>query len=709
MVTPINAPALPADYLERVYAGVLGKLIGVYLGRPFENWTHQRILAELGHIKYYVNDKLNLPIVVPDDDVAGTFAFVRALEEHGVSPDLSSEAIGKTWLNQVVEGKSIFWWGGRGISTEHTAYLNLKDGIAGPHSGSIATNGTTVAEQIGAQIFIDAWALVAPGKPALAAQLADAAGKVSHDGESVYAAKLWAAMEAEAFVSNDIDHLLDTGLSFIPSDSTIARVIAQVRAWVKEDGDDGWLVTRQRIEDTFGYDKFGGMCHVVPNHAIMVLSILTAKNDFSRSMEIINTCGWDTDCNAGNVACLMAIVVGLEGLEKDADWRGPIADRALISIADNGYAVNNAARITLDIANLGRQLAGKARLPVPKNGAQYHFSLPGSVQGFRLHGQDQAGKIYQGQSEFGPALAIQADGRTELTTTTAMPKEITTFRSGYQFTNSPLVYTGQTLRATLRADSTLAQPAEVKFRIYAYNDDDEIYPIDSDASVTLTPGAGEQVLEWKVPAIEGSQPIVEAGVVVTGTGKVWLDSFGWVGQPDFTLVRPKSKEFPPRAATMWDLAWIASVDVFRGYAGKTVFIAQNHGQGLLSYGTREWTDYRVTVPDLTLKLGSPAGVAVRVQGLRRFYALVLEEAEGKKVASLVKQYDEKRTVLASTPFEWAVDTPYEVVLEAKGSSIKGSIGGVSLSVSDDSFDGGALGFVVTSGAVAAGSVRVQPA
>jgi hypothetical protein len=30
---------LPPDYIERVYAGVLGKIIGVYLGRPFEGWT----------------------------------------------------------------------------------------------------------------------------------------------------------------------------------------------------------------------------------------------------------------------------------------------------------------------------------------------------------------------------------------------------------------------------------------------------------------------------------------------------------------------------------------------------------------------------------------------------------------------------------------------------------------------------------------------
>jgi ADP-ribosylglycohydrolase len=184
---------IPADYVERVYAGVLGKLIGVYVGRPFEGWTHQRVMQELGHIRYYVHQKFNLPLVVTDDDVSGTFVFIRAMEEHGVSVDLSAEEIGETWLNNTVEKKSIFWWGGRGVSTEHTAYLNLKPGIKAPASGSISTNGRAVAEQIGAQIFIDGWALMSPGNPSLAAKLAGAAGSVSHDGDSVSAAKLWAA------------------------------------------------------------------------------------------------------------------------------------------------------------------------------------------------------------------------------------------------------------------------------------------------------------------------------------------------------------------------------------------------------------------------------------------------------------------------------------------------------------------------------------
>ena len=214
---------IPDDYLERVYAGVLGKLVGVYLGRPFEGWTHQKIMKELGPIEYFVHERLGQPLVVTDDDVAGTFTFVRALEDHGVGADLSAEEIGKSWLNYIVEERSILWWGGNGISTEHTAWLNLKKGVPAPQSGAIATNGATVAEQIGAQIFIDGWALVAPAQPKLAARLAEQAGKVSHDGVAVHAAMLWAAMEAEAFVSRDVDRLIDTGLSVIPEGSPIAR------------------------------------------------------------------------------------------------------------------------------------------------------------------------------------------------------------------------------------------------------------------------------------------------------------------------------------------------------------------------------------------------------------------------------------------------------------------------------------------------------
>ncbi|HXD10266.1 MAG TPA: ADP-ribosylglycohydrolase family protein, partial [Anaerolineales bacterium] len=181
--------AVPPDYYELVYAGVLGKIIGVYLGRPFEGWTHEQIMATLGEIKYYVNDRHDLPLrnhqlVVTDDDISGTFTFLRALPDYNNTLDLTPAQIGQTWLNYIIENRTILWWGGLGNSTEHTAFLRLREGIPAPDSGSIAMNGRSVAEQIGAQIFIDGWGLIAPGDPALAADLARRAASVSHDGEA---------------------------------------------------------------------------------------------------------------------------------------------------------------------------------------------------------------------------------------------------------------------------------------------------------------------------------------------------------------------------------------------------------------------------------------------------------------------------------------------------------------------------------------------
>ena len=79
---------ITSDYAERVYAGVLGKIIGVFLGRPFENWSYERIMRELGPINYYVNEKLDFPLPVSDDDITGTFTFLRAFKDFNYKKDL---------------------------------------------------------------------------------------------------------------------------------------------------------------------------------------------------------------------------------------------------------------------------------------------------------------------------------------------------------------------------------------------------------------------------------------------------------------------------------------------------------------------------------------------------------------------------------------------------------------------------------------------
>ncbi|RYG15301.1 ADP-ribosylglycohydrolase family protein, partial [bacterium] len=274
---------IPKDYLERVYAGVLGKIIGVYLGRPIENWSHERIAETFGEIDRYVHEERGRRLVVTDDDISGTFTFLRALEDSGYDPDLTPAQIGEAWLNYIIEGKTILWWGGMGNSTEHTAYLRLKHGIEAPASGAIETNGKVTAEQIGAQIFIDGWGLVCPSDPARAADFARRAASVSHDGEAVYGAQIVAALVASAFVERDIDRLLDLALAQIPTDCTIRRLIDDLRAW-RATGET-WRESRARLEQNYGYDKYPGVCHIVPNHGLVILALLHGAGDFDESLK----------------------------------------------------------------------------------------------------------------------------------------------------------------------------------------------------------------------------------------------------------------------------------------------------------------------------------------------------------------------------------------------------------------------------------------
>ena len=399
--------SFPADYVERVYAGVLGKIIGVYLGRPFEGWTYERIMAELGEVWYYVHEKLGKPLIVADDDISGTFTFVRAMEDHGLSADITAEQIGQTWLNYIVEERAILWWGGMGASTEHTAFLRLKNGIPAPRSGSKELNSTIVAEQIGAQIFIDGWAMVAPGNPRLAADLARKAGSVSHDGEALYGAMVVAAMESLAFVEQDWDKLLDGALAFIPSDCTIARVIRELRNLRKSEPD--WRKAFAFVKANYGYDKFGGGCHMVPNHALIILACLWGDDDFQKSQMIVNTCGWDTDCNAANVGCLLGIKKGLAGIDAGADFRSPLADRILLPTADGGSCITDAVAQTYRLVNIGRALAGEKPL-APKNGARFHFSLAGSVQGFAIEDSPECRGTAMLANPAGKSLEIHLNG-----------------------------------------------------------------------------------------------------------------------------------------------------------------------------------------------------------------------------------------------------------------------------------------------------------
>jgi ADP-ribosylglycohydrolase len=737
---------IPPRYQERVYAGVLGKIIGVLLGRPFEMWDHQRIIDELGPIHYYVHERLGKPLLVVDDDISGTFTFVRALEEHQIDPngqsDEISRQIGQTWLNNVVEKRSVFWWGGYGISTEHTAFRNLTQTVnedpprdpprrvTAPESGAIAKNGQTIAEQIGAQIFIDGWGMVAPGQPELAAQLAKGAARVSHDGEAVNAAVLWAVMEAEAFNSDDVDHLLDTGLRAIDPECLVARLIADVRSWTAEDGD--WNETRQRIQDNYGYDRYPGTCHIIPNHGIMIMALLYGGSSFDEAMHIINTCGWDTDCNSGNVGCLLALMHGLAAFEGDRDWRGPLYDRVLISSADGGYSINNAARIALDIANHGRRLAGEMAVPPPKRGAQFHFTLPGSVQGFHVAHKpaEQNVSIRQDSGDDWSGLAIKLprldadDEPVEVMTDTFVDQTTVDNLGHYELMACPLIYPGQRLSAVVYSSRADVSSLKVRLRIKAYNSSDQLETFDGEATEFQD---GMCNIRWQIPSEYENQPIQQIGIAFSAEerfdgGTVRLDFLKFTGAPQMILRRP---EVAPGEAEnsnkMWHRSWVNAVETFHNW-GPSFQIAHDQGEGMISQGTRQWKNYKVVVSGFQVQLSKAAGVAVRVQGIHRWYALMfLEDTNGGRRVALMRARDNDRILLikagedlrdenaprAEVDFDWSVDEKYEVTVSVEQDTITASVGPVELQAIITYYGDGGMGLVVSNGSLSAQSIEVR--
>jgi ADP-ribosylglycohydrolase len=704
----VSYMSFPIDYTEKVYAGILGKIIGVYLGRPFEGWTYDQIMANLGEIKYYVNDRRDLSLrnhqlIVTDDDISGTFTFLRAMPDYGNSMGLTPAQIGQTWLNYIIENRTILWWGGLGNSTEHTAYLRLKDGITAPHSGSLALNGKVVSEQIGAQIFIDGWGLISPGDPAIAAELARRAASVSHDGEAIYGAQVIAALISHAFVESDLDRLLDTAVALIPIDSIIYRLIADIREWHTCAPND-WRATRAKLAANYGYDKYGGNCHIVPNHGLVILSLLHSQGNFTHAQTIVNTCGWDTDCNAANVGCILGVRNGLSAFDAGPDWRGPVADQLYLPTADGGRAISDALRETDFLLETAYAIHGENYVH-PKNGARFHFSGPGSVQGFRAQDNrltlentpdptDSCRRLLTIRYRLNPGEM------SAVFTPTFIPPEAMDM-PGYNLLASPTLYQGQIVHAAVLASDSNIEPIKVGIIIQSYGEIDDVV-LTPGPITELSPGNSTE-LEWQIPDLGGAA-IAQVGISITsdktGEGIIHLDRLSWDDSPKVTFCRPVT------AGRMWKRQWVNAVDYFDDEFGEAFRVIQNRGRGFIITGTREWMNYSVQAT-ITPHLVKAFGLAVRFQGLERYYALLLTD---QKAIKLIKRLNGE-TVLEEVAFSWRFGQSYQLKMDVQDNQIKTWVDGRFLFSQDDpgrSLAGGGIALVCEEGRIGADLVSVMP-
>lgn len=324
------------NYREKVIGCWLGKAVGGTLGQPYEGCDGPLNLT------YYNPVPTDM---IPNDDLDLQVLWACTLNDIK-EPAVDRDVLACAWLKHVE-----FPWDEYGV-----AIRNLRNGIPAPYSGSYDNWFT---DGLGAAIRSEIWACLAPNEPELAAKYAYEDACVDHDGNGIYAEQFLAALESAAFVENDINKLLDIGLSVIPVKSSLFLAIKDTIEWCKQTTD--WLVIRQQILDKWGNENF---TDAVMNIPFAVMSLLLGKGDFSKTICLSVNCGRDADCTTATVGAILGII---DPDCIDEKWLKPIGRKLVINDGITGiHPPDTLDGFTDMIINLRKKVTLRKEKSVPQ-------------------------------------------------------------------------------------------------------------------------------------------------------------------------------------------------------------------------------------------------------------------------------------------------------------------------------------------------------
>ncbi len=262
---------------------------------------------------------------------------------------------------------------------------------------------------------------------------------------------------------------------------------------------DDWHAAYHFIAERWG--DYPGVVHIIPNAAVIIMALLYGEGDFSRTIQIANMAGWDTDCNVGNVGAIMGVAVGLEGIEWR--WREPMNDLLVAASVIGTRNLSDAASDARLMAGLGQQIAGE---PAPAAGLRYPFDLPGSTHGFRYRSHlGTVVALRQADHSEGGALRItmrklKKKGEAQVFVPTYVrPNRLSSNYYGASF--SPTIYPGQTVRARLRLPADA--PTQLQAGLYVWDDNHD--QGHHSPAVSLQPGQWQEFefpdsgIGWRLP------------------------------------------------------------------------------------------------------------------------------------------------------------------------------------------------------------------
>lgn len=327
----------PDDVLfDRIHGAWLGRIAGCMLGKPVEGWPKERLAAYLKFIgEYPLADYVppasgELPEgvergpqgwsargawthAVMDDDTNYTVLGLKILEEKGL--DFTTADVGWMWLQNLPYNHV--------CTAERQAYLNLANQLP---IAEVPVYLNPYREWIGAQIRADFWGYCAPGWPEKAAEFAYRDAALSHVKNGIYGEMFCAAAISAALVTNDVQGIIQAGLSEVPQQSRLAETVRDCLRWREECAT--WEEAFERLMQTY-YARYSWV-HTNNNLAVVLIALLYGWPDFEQVITISVMQGLDSDCNGATAGSIAGAALGAKALP--GKWTQPLGGKLETSI-----------------------------------------------------------------------------------------------------------------------------------------------------------------------------------------------------------------------------------------------------------------------------------------------------------------------------------------------------------------------------------------
>jgi hypothetical protein len=338
-VLPEKSILSVADLKDKIKGGWAGQTIGCTFGGPTEFKFKGTMIQDYQNMIWY--DDYIKEIFESDpglyDDVYMDLTFVEVLERVGLDAPADSFAV------SFAKDDYRLW------HANQAARYNILNGIMPPASGYWMNNPH--ADDIDFQIEADFAGMMTPGMINTASEICDRTGHIMNYGDGWYGGVFMAAMYSTAFISDDVEFIVNQGLKPIPEKSRFYQAISDIIKWHKQYPDDWkqcWFEFEKKHTSEKGcpegvFNAFNIDASV--NAAYVVMGLLYGNKDFFKTMDIATRCGQDSDCNPATAAGILGVILGYNkipefwkpAVEKVADLKFPYSNLTLNQIYELSY------------------------------------------------------------------------------------------------------------------------------------------------------------------------------------------------------------------------------------------------------------------------------------------------------------------------------------------------------------------------------------